>query len=127
MNERKHMEYLVEIGDAQCESDMPCEECPLDFKPCEDHTFRVAFAKRWLANNPDKLDTKPSPIYKGANRGESTYSLALGNSRISLYRFHGQDSESVDFGGTVDDFNQFDEEHPEEWFDVAAKMIAGRK
>ena len=68
-----------------------------------------------------------APIYKGVIREESTYSLSLNNGRISLYRFHGQDSESVDFWGTVEDFNQFDETHPEEWFDVAAKMIAGRK
>ena len=67
------------------------------------------------------------PIFKGANRGESTYSLMLSGGRISLYQWHGQNSESIDFGGTVDDFNQFDEVHPEEWFDVAAKMIAGRK
>lgn len=75
-------------------------------------------------NDVEQEKAKPETIYKGASRGESTYSLTLSSGRISLYRWHGQDSESVDFGGTVDDFNQFDEENPEEWFSVAAKMIA---
>ena len=88
---------------------------------------KVVFAKKWLEDHPEASKAKPSPIYKGANRGESTYSLSLTNGRISLYRFHGQDSESIDFGGTADNFNQFDERNPEEWFSVAAKMIAGRK
>jgi len=127
MIEREQMEYLVEIGDDPCDSDMPCDECPLNSEPCDDHTLRVAFAKQWLASHPEEPKAKPSPICKSATRGDSTYSLMLSGGRISLYRFHGQDSESVDFGGMVEDFNQFDETHPEEWFSVAAKMIAGRK
>jgi len=46
--------------------------------------------------------------------------------RIIIYRWHDQDYESMDFSATVEDFNQFDETRPEEWFDVAAKMIQGR-
>ena len=87
----------------------------------------VSLAKKWLEDHPEEPKAKPSPIYKGANRGESTYSLSQSSGRISLYRWHGQDSESVYFGGTIEDFNQFDETRPEEWFDVAANMIAGRK
>ena len=79
----------------------------------------------YYQSTEDKMDI--APIYNGANRGESTYSLSLSSGRISLYRWHGQDSESVYFGGTIEDFNQFDETRPEEWFDVAANMIAGRK
>ena len=127
MNEREHMEYLVEIGDDQCESDMPCEGCPLNSEPCGDYTLRVAFAKQWLASHPEEPKAKPEKIYKSASRGELIYSLTVSNGRISLYRWHGKDSESMDFSGTVDDLGQFDETHPEEWFDVAAKMIAGRK
>ena len=66
--------------------------------------------------------------YKGAKHGEDTYSLSLTvGGRISLYRWHGEDYSSIEFGGTVEDFNQFDESRPEEWFDVTAKMIGGRK
>ena len=127
MDLREHMEYLVRAGDVDCSDGYRCDECPFNSQPCWDHTFRGAFAKKWLGDHPEKPKAGPSPIYKGADRGESTYSLSLNNDRISLYRFHGQDSESIGFGGTVDDFNQFDEARPEEWFDVAAKMIAGRK
>ena len=89
-------------------------------------TRSLTLARAWLAAHPE-IPEKTEPIHKNASRGESSYSLSLADRRITLYRWHGQDSESVDFGGTVEDFNQFDEEHPEEWFDMAAKMIAGRK
>lgn len=79
----------------------------------------------WLADHPD-TPAKTEPIHKGASRGESTYSLSLSDGRITLYHWHGKDSESMDFSGTADDLGQFDEENPEEWFDVAAKMIGER-
>ena len=128
MTDREQANFFVAGSGADCPIRLN-ENCTMCIAyPChlsEDRCLSVA--KQWLADHPEKPEAKPSPIYKGANRGESTYSLSLTNGRISLYRFHGQDSESVDFVGTVEDFNQFDEEHPEEWFDVVAKMIAGRK
>ena len=130
MNEREQCESIAAARGFGCPVD-ECTDCVITNLGCSLGDCRpeamVAFAKKWIGDHPDKPKAGPSPIYKGASRGESTYSLSLNNDRISLYRFHGQDSESVDFGGTVEDFNQFEETRPEEWFDVAAKMIAGRK
>ena len=67
-----------------------------------------------------------SRITKNALRGMVQYSVSLNDSRITIYRWHNKDYESMDFSATVEDFNQFDEARPEEWFDVAAKMIQGR-
>ena len=82
----------------------------------------LADAQKWLADHPE-APAKSERYFKGATRGDTTYSLSLSAGRLSLFRWHGEDSESMDFGGTVADFNQFDDERPEEWFDVAAKMI----
>jgi len=67
-----------------------------------------------------------SLITKYAMRGMVRYSVSLNDSRITIYRWHDKGYESMDFSATVEDFNQFDETRPEEWFDVAAKMIQGR-
>lgn len=64
---------------------------------------------------------------KSAQRESGLYGVDYADGRLSIYRWHGDDYESIGFGGTAEDFNQFDEQRPEEWFDVAAKMIAGRK
>ena len=110
--------------------------CPIELgESCDDciahdcggsSTRSLTLARDWLATHPEP-PAKSEPIHKGASRSESTYSITLSDGRISLYRWHGQDYESIDFGGTVKDFNQFDETRPKEWFDIAAKMIAGRK
>jgi hypothetical protein len=71
---------------------------------------------------PKKVD----PLRKSTSRGENAYLLTLSESRITIYHWHDKDSESVEFGGTAEDFNQFDEENPEEWFSLAAKIIEKR-
>lgn len=96
---------------------------------CSDNCYPEELKKRaqaWLYDHPEH-SAEPERYNKGSTRGDTTYSLSLSAGRLSLYRWHGKDSESMDFGGTIEDFNQFDDERPEEWFDVAAKMIAGRK
>ena len=131
MNEREQCESIVADRGFGCPTEDDCASCvvtnfgsaPGDCSP----EAMVAFAKKWLGDHPEEPKAKPLPICKSATRGDSTYSLMLSSDRISLYRWHGRDSESIGFGGTVEDFNQFDETHPEEWFSVAAKMIAGRK
>jgi hypothetical protein len=69
-----------------------------------------------------------SIAHKDAQRGDDSWSMTLldtdQGTRISIYHWHGQDYESVEFGGTADDFNQFDELDPTAWFGIAAKMIA---
>ena len=55
-----------------------------------------------------------------------TLSLDFIAGRISLYRFHGEEYESVGFGGTMDDYASFDDASPEKWFDIAFGMIEGR-
>ena len=69
----------------------------------------------------DNIDAR-----KSAAIGEISFSITLWHNRLSVYRFIGGDYCSIDMPGTVDDFNQFDETRPGEWFDVAAKMLKGR-
>jgi len=121
------MEYLVRIGDSLCQSDFDCHSCPFSGDGC-DRGIRVEAAKKWLAANEPVTGPEPSPRYfKGATRGDARYSLALSQGRLSLFCWHGEDSETLDFPGDEKAFTQFDEIRPESWFDTAAKMIAGRK
>jgi len=126
------MEYLVRIGDSLCQSDFDCHSCPFSGDGC-DRGIRVEAAKKWLAGHPKEPEKpvavpEPSPrCFKGATRGEAHYSLTLSQGRLSLFCWHGEDSETMDFPGSEKDFNQFAEVRPESWFDVAAKMIEGRK
>lgn len=80
--------------------------------------------KKWLSDNPK--NPEPDTVSKDARRGDVSYSITLRDGRMMLYRWHGEDYESVTLGGTAEDFNQFDEIRPEDWFDIAAKMIAAR-
>jgi hypothetical protein len=103
-----------------------CDCCPVMCPVCDctrgPDGISAKLAKQWLADHPEK-PAEPETVSKYATRGESSYSLTLKVERISVYHWHG-DYESVDFNGTADEFNQFDEENPEEWFSLAAKMIA---
>jgi len=127
MTEREQAKFFISSNGAGCpiETGESCADCVAD--GCGGSSARaLTLARAWLADHPE-TPAKSEPIHKSASRGESSYSLSLADGRITLYHWHGQDSESMDFSGTADDLGQFDETRPEEWFDVAAKMIAGRK
>jgi len=124
MTFREQAEYMA-AHDGECDG-IICSECFRDGRCDGGDVGAFRDSKQWLADHPE-IPTESERYYKGATRGDTTYSLSLSAGRLSLFRWHGEDSESMDFGGTVADFNQFDDERPEEWFDVAAKMIGERK
>ena len=124
MEYREQAEYMIK-HEGGCDS-IDCIECFRNGKCNGGSKGALLDAQKWLADHPE-APAKSEPIHKSATRGESSYSLSLADRRITLYHWHGQDSESMDFSGTADDLGQFDETRPEEWFDIAAKMIAGRK
>jgi len=127
MTDREFCEKLVETEGAFSCSGYECSTCPVRgiTGDCGDRYGAFKNAKQWLADHPEK-PADPETVSKYATRGESSYSLTLRAGRITIYRWHDKDSKSVDFGGTAEDFNQFDESQPEEWFGLAAKMIAGK-
>ena len=127
MELREHVEYLVKIGDAACRSKFDCENCPVyaSGRRCSDHADRTKIARQWLAEHPETPEpAKPVHIEKHAHRESADYSLDLADGRLTLYRWHGKDYESVSWGGTVEDFNQFEECFPEGWLSLSANMIA---
>jgi hypothetical protein len=63
---------------------------------------------------------------KSASLPGATLSLSLADGRISLYRWHGAEYESVGFGGNWEDYEMFDDASPDKWFDIAFGMIEGR-
>jgi hypothetical protein len=63
---------------------------------------------------------------KSASLPGATLTLSLADGRISLYRWHDDDYESVGFVGNCDDYERFDDVNPEKWFDIAFGMIEGR-
>jgi len=63
---------------------------------------------------------------KSATMDGYTLSLSFTDGRISLYRFHGADYESVSFGGTMEDYEMFNDANPGWWFYKAFGIIEGR-
>jgi len=127
---RERMKYLAELGDKECHFGI-CDGCLFDSFAvgvhCIDHPERIRLAQKWLDDHPKKPATPDaSRFYKGAKRGDSTYSVTFTAGRLSIYRWHGNDHESIEFGGDVDDFGQFHPDHPEDWFCVAALLITSR-
>ena len=129
MELREHMEYLVKIGDDVCESKYVCTRCPFSViigdGNCSNHPYRTELACQWLADHPETPEpVKPVRVSKTAQRESGLYSLDFSDGRLTLYRWHGKDYESVSWGGTVADFNQFEECFPEGWLSLSANMIA---
>jgi len=129
MDLREHMEHLVKIGGNACTSRLDCCDCPFDLdalKNCRDRGNRVFLAKKWLDDHP-VAPVAPVSITKSATVNGTTTSVSFTDGRISLYRCHGNDYESVGFGGTLDDYKRFDDGKPGEWVKVAMDMVSNSK
>lgn len=80
-----------------------------------------------MAEKTDFEKAQESRIDKRVVIGDDSFSIALIGGRIELWRYRGASYVTVSFPATVADFNQFDEDDPESWIDVAARIIGGRK
>ena len=129
MELREHMEYLVTRAgySDNCQSNFSCDDCPMNAHgdtDCLDHNRRALLARQWLAEHPETPEpVKSVRVSKTAQLESGLYSLDLADGRLTLYRWHGKDYESVSWGGTAEDFNLFLESSPEEWFIVAAELV----
>lgn len=114
---------------------LTCDSCPVD--DCQDCiagpdvcTEKISKLKAWQFIEDAYITPKDKKRYEGEFKSALhmgiSYTVIFNSGKISICRYHGADSESISFNGTASDFNQFDEIRPEEWFDVAAKMISGR-